>query len=199
MIKGIVKGFVAAGLGLALTTSVVEAQKPGVELGVQLIGLSMMNPDGDDNNITAWNIGGATFGGVGVGSSSGVTAAFYMTEMIAIEPGLGWGSAKAEASDDAVSIMSLNVAVPIYLARGWGKAGGFFIAPHIGMNRFDGGPGDAVSQNHFGASVGTKMEISDNLFWRVQAGVDMGMENEDDGLPSYTNIGASFGLSVYLR
>lgn len=185
MIKGIVKGFVAAGLGLALTVSVAEAQKPAPEFSFLFAGFSSNTPDGGDATTTF---------GLGEGQ---VAVAFYLTEMIAIEPSLVYAQSSVSGSD-AASTMGLQVAVPIYFSRGWGKAGGLFVAPHIGMNRFDGGPGDAVSQNHFGASVGTKIEVSDDIRWRVQAYLDMGMENEDDFIPSYTEFGVAFGMSVFL-
>lgn len=183
--KGIVKGLVAAGLGLALTVTTVEAQKPNPEFGIQFAGFSMNNPDGDNNNTTDFGLG-----------SGNVSVAFYMTEMIAIEPSLQYGMTSFEAGGDATSGMGLQVAVPIYLKKGWGKAGGLFVAPHIGMNRFDPGAGDAVSQNHVGASIGTKLRVSDDFWWRVQAGFDMGLENDD--FAKYMDIGASFGLTVFL-
>ena len=50
--KGIAKGLIAAGLGLALIAKPASAQKPGVELGVNLVGISMINPSGSGNNVT---------------------------------------------------------------------------------------------------------------------------------------------------
>lgn len=184
MIKGMLKGFVAAGLAVALTASVAQAQKPAPEFGMQFIGLEMVNPDGPDNNETNFGLG-----------AGNVSVAFYLQEGIAIEPTLLFGYQKLEGVDDANSSLGLKVAVPIYLAKDWGKGGGLFVAPHVGVNRMSSG-GNSASQNFVGANVGTKMEISDNLFWRMQAGFDMHLENDDFG--SATVIGASFGLSVYL-
>ena len=65
------------------------------------------------------------------------------------------------------------------------------------MNKLSGG--GSVSQNHFGANVGTKLKLSDNVFWRVQGGLDMGMENTGDFIPKYTAFGGAFGLNVYLH
>jgi hypothetical protein len=194
--KGIVKGLVAAGLGLALTATVVEAQKPGVELGIGLAGFSMISPDGGDK-ISVFNVGTASFGGVALSSGGGVTAAFYLNEMIAIEPQLGFGTAKPEGSD-ATSILSLTVGVPIYLKKEWGKGGGLYVTPFVGMSKISQS-GSSSSQNHFGANVGTKLRITDQVFWNIHAGLDMGMENTDDGIPSTTAFGAGFGLNVYLR
>ena len=198
MIKGIMKGAVVAGLGLALVAKPAHAQKPGVELGVNLVGISMINPQGSGNNLTVFNVGSATFGGIGLGAGSGISGAFYVNDMIAIEPQLGYGYGKAEGSSNSTNILGIQVGVPIYLKRGWGKAGGLFIDPFFGMNRLSSG-GSSSSQNHFGANVGTKLKLSSNVFWRVQAGLDMGMENKTDGIPKSTSIGAGFGLSVYLR
>lgn len=186
MIKGMLKGFVAAGLGLALTVSVAEAQKPAPEIGVWFVGLNMTNPDGDDNNNTNFNIG----------DEGGISVAFYINERIAIEPNLNWSMDKAEAADDATSSMGIGAAVPIYLAGGWGKAGGFYVAPHVGMFRIDPGAADAVSQNHVGVSVGTKMEITNDFFWRVAATYDMGLENDD--FASNSTISLRFGATMYL-
>ena len=196
--KNIVKGLIVAGLGLALLARPASAQKPGVELGVQLVGASMTNWDGANNNITAFNVGGASFGGAGVGAGSAVTGAFYVNNMIAIEPGLGFGYAKQEGASNSVSVLNLQVGVPIYLKRGWGKAGGLFVEPFAGMNRLSSG-GTSSSQNHFGANVGTKIKMMDCFFWRAQVGVDMGLKNTTDGIPKYTAFGGSFGLSVYLH
>ena len=198
MTKGIMKGLALAGLGLALVANTAQAQKPGVELGINLIGFSMINPDGDDNNITAMNIGTASFGGLALNTGSGVTAAFYLSEMIAIEPQLGWGSMKLEGADDATSILAIGVGVPIYLKKGWGKAGGLFVTPFVGYNSLSSG-GESSSQLHFGANAGTKIKIADNLFWRGAVGFDMGQENEDDGIPSTTTFGLQFGLTAYLN
>jgi len=198
MTKSFLKGLALAGLGLALVANTAAAQKPGVELGINLVGFSMINPEGDDNNLTAFNVGTASFGGLALTSGSGVTAAFYLTEMIAIEPAVGYGMMKAEGADDATSILSLGIGVPIYLKKGWGKAGGFFVTPLIGINSISSG-GESSSQLHFGASAGTKLEISENLFWRVAANFDMGQENEDDGIPKTTTFGLQFGLTAFLK
>lgn len=196
--KGIAKGLVAVGLGLALFANTASAQKPGVELGVGLAGFSLINPDGSNNNLTIFSLGTASEGGVGVSAGSGLTAAFYLSDMIAIEPGLGYVHAKSEGATDATTILSFQVGVPIYLNKGWGKAGGLFVTPFVGINHLSQG-GTSTSQNHFGANVGTKMKITDNVFWRVQAGLDMGLENTSDGIPKSTSFGAAFGLNVYLR
>jgi hypothetical protein len=176
------------GLGLAFLAKPASAQKPGPEFGVQFVGFDMMNPDGSGNNSTNFGLG-----------NGNVSVAFYMSEMIAIEPTLLFGYSKPEGGGDANSGISLNVAVPIYLNKGWGKAGGLFIAPHVGFTSASSG-GLSGKQVNFGASVGTKLKITDALFWRVQAGFDMGQEGTGDVIaPKYTDIGASFGLSVYLH
>ena len=196
--KGIAKGLIAVGLGLALLAKPASAQKPGVELGVQLVGVSMIDPSGSGNNLTTFNIGGATFGGAGFGGGSLVTGAFYVSDMIAIEPGVAFGYVKPEGSSNSFDILNLQVGVPIYLKRGYGKDGGLFVDPFFGMNRVSSG-GTSSTQNHFGANVGTKLKLSSNVFWRLQAGIDMGLENKTDGIPKTTSFGGAFGLSVYLR
>lgn len=198
MIKGMLKGLVLGALALALVAKPASAQKPGVELGMNLVGFAAYNPDGSGNNVTVFNLGTASFGGVGLTTGSNLTAGFYLSDMIAIEPGLGYGYGKAEGSSDATTLLSLQVAVPIYLRKGWGKAGGLFVSPYVGMSKISQS-GSSQSQNHFGANVGTKMRLADNFFWRVQAGFDMGMENTDDGVPKSTTIGASLGINYYLH
>jgi hypothetical protein len=184
MNKGIAKGLVAAGLGLAIFASPAVAQNPGPEFGIQFVGFSMVNPDGDDNNTTVFGFG-----------NGNVTMAYYLSEMIAIEPTVTFVMMKPEGGGDSQSEMGIGVAVPIYLKKMWGKGGGLFVAPHIGMFREDGGPGDATSQNHIGVSVGTKLRISDDFFWRVQATYDTAPEN-DDYIKSST-MGVSFGMTAY--
>jgi len=198
MTKSFLKTLALAGLGLALVTNTAAAQKPGVEIGVNIIGFSAINPDGDDNNVSAFNIGTASFGGQSLTSGSGVTAAFYLTEMIAIEPRIGFGSAKAEGADDGVSILSLGVGVPIYLKKGWGKAGGLFLTPFVGYNSISSG-GESAGAMHFGADAGVKMPITEGIFWRGAVGFDMGQENTDDGIPKMTTIGLQLGLTAYLK
>src|SRR5690349_6441036 len=126
MMKGIVKGLALAGLGLAFAANTAHAQKPGPEFGIQFVSLVMDNPDGDNNNSTNFGLG-----------NGDVTVAFYLNEMIAIEPGLTYGMASFEDGSDSQSELGLRVAVPIYLKKGWGKAGGFFIAPFVGIHRQD--------------------------------------------------------------
>ena len=185
MNKGIAKGLVAAGLGLAIFASPASAQNPGPEFGIQFVGFNMSNPDGDDNNATSFGFNGGN-----------VSAAWYVSEMIAIEPTLTFDYTKLEGVDDANSSLGLMVAVPIYLKKGWGKAGGFFVAPHIGINKGSSG-GVSVTSNHWGVSVGTKVRISDDLHWRFQAYWDNTVENLDDGIPKETNMGVSGGVSLY--
>jgi hypothetical protein len=185
--KGIVKGLIAVGVGVALLARPASAQKPGLEFGLQFVSLQLLNPDGSGNNSTNFGLG-----------HGNVSVAWYASEMIAIEPTLTYDYGKAEGVSDASTDLNFTVAVPIYLAKGWGKAGGVFIAPHVGMERADiGGGTGAQSRTHYGASVGTKMKISDNLFWRVQGTYDMGAKH--DSFPKYSQILASFGLSLYLH
>lgn len=197
MIKGIAKGLTAAGLGLALVANTAQAQKPGVELGVNLVSFASISPDGGDN-ITGFNIGTASFGGVAPTSSPGITAAWYLSDMIALEPQVGFGSVKQSGTTS--TFFNVQVGVPIYLRKGWGKAGGFYVTPYVG--RFHGKSGSvSESQNHFGANLGTKMKLggSDMVFWRAQVGYDMGQENTDDGVPKTSTFSAGLGLSIYLH
>lgn len=198
MIKGIAKGLTAAGLGLALAANTAHAQKPGVELGVNLVSFASIDPDGG-NKITGFNIGTASFGGVAPTSSPGITAAWYLSDMIAIEPQLGFGRISPDGSD-ATSFFNIQVGVPIYLKKGWGKAGGFFIDPYVGMFHASAGS-TKQSQTHFGANVGTKMKLagSNMVFWRAQVGYDLGQENTSDGVPKINTLSAGLGLSVYLH
>ncbi|MBW8772131.1 MAG: hypothetical protein JF590_02370 [Gemmatimonadetes bacterium] len=195
--KGIAKGLIAVGLGLALVARPASAQKPGVELGMNVAGFSMINPDGSGNNVTVFNFGSASTGGASITSGGGISAAFYVSDMIAIEPAIGFGYGKQEGVSDAESVLGLQVGVPIYLKKGWGKAGGLFVTPFFAMTKVSTG-GNSFSQNHFGANVGTKMKLTDNFFWRVQAGFDMGMENLPDFAKS-TTIGGAIGINYYVH
>jgi hypothetical protein len=184
MTKSFLKGLALAGLGLALVANTASAQKPGPELGVQFVTLQMSNPDGDGNNSTD----------IGLGSGN-LTVAFYLTEMIAVEPMFTFGYSSPEEGD-ASSQLGLQVGVPIYLKKGFGQAGGFFVEPFFGINSMSAG-GNSASQMNFGVALGTKLKISDDLFWRIQAYYNSLMENEDDGLASESDIGLSGGLSLY--
>jgi hypothetical protein len=185
MLKSFLKGLALAGVGLSLVANTAHAQKPGPELGIQFLTLDMNNPDGDDNNATVFGFG-----------SGNVSVAFYLTEMIALEPIITFDYMSPETGD-AASSLGLNLGVPIYLKKGFGQAGGFFVEPFFGINSNDGGAGDAVSQMHFGLALGTKLKISDDFFWRIQAFYQNTMENEDDFLPQETDIGLSGGVSLY--
>ena len=191
MMKGIVKGLALAGLGLAFAANTAHAQKPGPEFGIQFVGLDLNNPDGSDNNSTNFGFG-----------NGDVSVAFYLNEMIAIEPSLTYAMQSYEASGaDATSQLGLRVGVPIYLKKGWGKAGGFFIEPFVGINREDPGAADALSQTHIGVAVGTKLKITDDLYWRIQAFYDNGLESGNVGDPDFvakqTDMGISGGISLY--
>ena len=195
--KGIVKGLVAAGLGLALIANVAAAQKPGLEFGTQLATFVSVKPDGG-NSLSIFGLGaGWAMAQAPLGAPANVSVAYYLNEQIAIEPVLIFAHFKPEGSD-ATDLFGLTVSVPIYLKKGWGKAGGLFIAPSVGMGRLSSG-GSSSSQNHFGVAAGTKLKVSDNIFWRIQGNFESGMENSDDAIPSYTSFGASFGLSAYLH
>ena len=187
MMKGIVKGLALAGLGLAFAANTAHAQKPGPEIGIQLVGFNMNNPDGSDNNTTSFDINGTN-----------VSVGFYLNEMIAIEPTLSYHMQSYEASgSDGTSQLGLDVAVPIYLKKGWGKAGGFFIAPMVGIMRQDPGAADAVTAKHWGVAVGTKMQIAGDFFWRVQAYWVNQLEDTDNAIPKMTDMGLSGGVSFY--
>src|ERR1041385_554039 len=196
MIKGIAQGLMLGGLGLALVATPAHAQKPGIELGVNLASFASIDPDGG-TKITGFNIGTASFGGVAPTSSPGISAAWYLSDMIAIEPQLGFGRIKPDGSD-ATSFFNIQVGVSIYLKRGWGKAGGFFVDPYVGMFKASSGS-TSQSQTHFGANVGTKMKLggSDKVFWRAQIGYDLGQENTSDNVPKINTLSAGLGLSVY--
>lgn len=186
--KGIVKGLALAGLGLAFAANTAHAQKPGPEFGIQFVGVSSTSPDGGDAITT-----------IGLGNSD-ISVAFYMNEMIAIEPTLTFS--RVSSGDVSASALGLQVAVPIYLKKDWGKGGGLFIAPHAGINRLsadDGVTSGSGSQLHFGANLGTKIRVSDNIFWRAQAGIDLGQESTggDITFGSYTMFGGSFGITAY--
>lgn len=185
--KGIAKGLIAVGLGLAIFAKPASAQKPGVEFGFTMVGLNLNNPDGSGNNSTNFGFG-----------NGNVSAAWYLNEMIALEPTIVYLYTKNEGASNANSALGLQLAVPIYLSKGWGKAGGLFVAPFLGVNRLSAG-GVSASQAHFGANVGTKMKISDNVFWRVQAGLDLGQDKASVGYPKYSDINVGFGLNVYLH
>lgn len=185
--KNIVKGLILAALALALLAKPAMAQKPKVEFGTQFVSLNLSNPDGSGNNSTNFGFG-----------HGNVSAAFYLNEMIALEPTILYAYTKNEGASNATTALGLNLAVPIYLKRGFGREGGLFVAPYVGYMRLSTG-GASASQNLFGANVGTKIKIMDCLFWRAQVGAEMGLENKTDGIPKYTDLNASFGLSVYLH
>ena len=119
MMKGIVKGLAAAGLGLVLVTSVAHAQKPGVELGVGLVGFSAINPDGDNNNITVMNIGTGAFGapnvpghvGIGLG---GIKLKDTLTTMLRVDKNLNLESLLGTSRPSFSSVQLFNTQVLNY-------------------------------------------------------------------------------------
>lgn len=183
MIKSVLQRGVVLGFGILLAATPASAQRPGPEFGIQLAQFRMLNPDGPGNNVTDFGFG-----------AGNVSVAWYANEMIALEPTLVFDHSKPEGGDAGTQI-DFQLAVPIYLSKGWGKGGGLFIAPHAGVVHFSG-TGPSSSQTHFGANIGTKLKITDALFWRVQGGIDMGAKH--DIFAKYSRLAASFGLSVYL-
>ena len=151
-----------------------------VELGVDFFGIDYYDEDG------------ASDAAIGVSLPvSGMRVGFPAGSNIIIETRLefDWFKQGDGSARDLTLIPGLNYLIneQIYLR---GEAG-------LSNFSFDPGTGSSISgtQYIFGGGVGTRRSFGMGIL-RLEGGVQIGTENADDGIASYTNIYGSAGVSV---
>ena len=166
---------------LVVSASVAQAQIELREIRIDLA--SVTSVDGN----TVFSLGGPTsrFGGL-AGSPASVAVGVYLNDKIALEPSISLLNISPDVGD-ATTIIGFGLAAPYYLNSG--KAG-LFVAPNIEILKQT----DIDAMIDFGADVGYKKAINDNLSWRAAAGFRTGDMTNDE-----LAIVATFGFSWFLK
>lgn len=169
------------------------AQEKATELTAGVIGFGYTTCEDCDGVLEIAT--GGTQSGRYVGLTGGTFAVgFYTSPGVAIEPTLGFN--RLSSDGDAMSVLNLGIAVPIYPGKGWGHEGRY-IAPRVAYNRISTDD-DSASQITAGIALGTKARLNDMAAFRAQAFFDYGFEGGDGDLPATTTFGMLFGLSAFL-
>jgi hypothetical protein len=166
--------------GLMMAPQMVSAQ---LELGVDFFGVTYSDVDGAADA----NIGVAL-------PLSGLRVGFAAGEGMTIETRMefAWDKQGDASSRDLMLLPGLNYMIndQIYVR---GEAG-------LSNFSFDPGTGTSTSgtQYMFGAAIGTRRPLGMGVL-RLEAGALKALENTDDGIPSWLDIGASAGFSVVVN
>ena len=165
-------------LGLLVVPAVAAAQ---VEIGLDG-GLSYYDEDQAADAGILFNV-----------PVSGTRIGFMAGPNMIIETrlGLGWfkqGDANG-SSLDLIPGLNYMVTPQVYVR---GEAG-------LTRDSFDPGTGGgSTTQYLFGGGVGMRRSLGAGAVLRLEGGVEMGMENQDDGIPSYMEIHGTVGLSAVI-
>lgn len=168
-------------LAVTLLLPAGSAAAQGMELGAGIAGIGYRSPS-TGHGLTTIGLGGFA-----------LTTGFYLSPGIAFEPATQF--AYARSNGQSLTQLDLGVGLPFYTDKGYGHKGTYF-APEVGVTLYDDGNYSA-KQFRVGASVGQKMEISDNASFRVGLRVAEGLKNNDYN--SIFSITAFFGFSVFLK
>jgi len=169
-------------VSLTLAASGARAQGKAVELSAGLLGFTSLSCSGCSSNSIIST--GGSYAAVG----------FYLSPRLEIESSLSLQIANASGSN--ATVLGLAVGVPIYFDENWGRKG-WYVAPRF--TYLDASCSGCGSASQFGAgiAVGGKLPLNENAALRMQASYDYGFESSN--VVSTSTIGASIGLSVFVK
>ncbi len=159
----------------------VSAQEKATELTAGIVGLSNLTSNGE--SLFRLVTGGGYF-----------AAGFYLSPELALEPTLSLGYASSDGYSQ--TILGLGAALPYYFDKNWGRKG-LYLAPRLLWSSYSCTGCDGASQFGLGFAFGTKLPLNEAAALRIQASFDYGFENTN--FNSSTTLGASMGLSVFLK
>jgi len=169
-------------MALATAATAARAQGKAVELTAGMIGFTSISCSNCSSTST-FTTGGPY-----------VSAGFYLSPRLAIEPSLSLQVASGSGS--SATVLGLAVGVPIYFDQNWGRKG-WYVTPRLTyLDATCSGCGSA-SQFGAGVAIGGKMPLNENAALRLQASYDYGFESSN--VVSTSTIGASIGLSVFVK
>ena len=166
---------------LVVSASVAQAQIELREIRIDLASVSSF----DGNTVFA--LGGPTNRITGLtGGPASVAVGIYLNDKIALEPSLSLVNVSPDVGD-ATTFIGFGLAAPYYFNSG--KAG-LFVAPNIEILKAT----DIDANIDFGADIGYKKAINDNLSWRAAAGFRTGDTTNDE-----LAIVGTFGFRFFLK
>lgn len=165
---------------------VVSASAAQAQIELREIRIDLASVTSVDGN-TVLSLGGPTsrIGGL-AGAPASVSLGVYLNDKLAIEPSFSIVNVSPDVGD-ATTFIGLGVWAPYYLNSG--KAG-LFVAPGVELLKAT----DVDAQIDFGADVGYKRAINDNVSWRAAAGFRTGDSTNDE-----LALVATFGFSWFLK
>jgi len=122
--------------------------------------------------------------------SSYVRVAFPAGETLLVETALGFS--RSSSGGDSYSTLLVLPGVNLLLGEQ------FYVRGEAGLWRGSGG-GDSATQYAFGGGGGLRMPLGDAALFRVEAGVDKWLENQDDGLLGSWEIRGVVGISAVVN
>lgn len=177
----VIRRAVAVASLMVVSASAAQAQIELREIRIDLA--SFYTVDGN----TALTLGGPTNRIAGmIGSPVSVALGVYLNDKIALEPSFSIVNFSPDVGD-ATTFISFGLAAPYYLQSG--KAG-LFVSPNLDIIKAT----DVDAQIDFGADVGYKKAINDNLSWRAAGGFRTGDTTNDE-----LALIATFGFSWFLK
>ncbi len=165
---------------------VISASAAQAQVSFREIRLDVASVVSSDGN-TVLSLGGPTsrIGGL-VGTPASVALGFYLNDKLALEPSFSITNVSPDVGD-ATTFIGFGLWAPFYLESG---KSGIFIAPGLEILKAT----DVDAQLDFGADVGYKKPINDNLSWRAAAGFRTGDSTNDE-----LALVATFGFSIFLK
>lgn len=177
----VIRRAVAVASLLVVSSSVAQAQVDLREIRIDFASLTSV-----DGN-TVFSLGGPSsrIGGL-AGSPVSVALGVYLSDKIALEPSFSIVNISPDVGD-ATTFIGFGLWAPYYLNSG---KEGVFLAPGLEILK----QSDVDAMIDFGADVGFKKAINDNLSWRAAAGFRTGDMTNDE-----LAIVATFGFSWFLK
>jgi len=167
---------------LLVPASPVLAQSKGTEVGVGLAAFSLETCSGCDT-YTQFQI-----------TPTGATLGFYLSEKLAIEPGLAlWYS---HSGGESFTSALFQAGVPIYLKEGWGHEG-VYVEPMGALLYSKASGSSSETRLGFGGEVGTKKMVSDMVSLRFGVGALHVLKKALEG--AYTTFTGRFGVSIFFN
>ena len=177
----VIRRAVAVASLMVVSASVAQAQVELREIRIDLASFTSV----DGNSVLS--LGGPTsrIGGL-AGAPASVALGVYLNDKLALEPSFSIVNVSPDVGD-ATTFIGFGLWAPFYFESG--KAG-LFVAPGIDILKQT----DVDAMIDFGADVGYKKAIHDNLSWRAAAGFRTGDMTNDE-----LAIVATFGFSWFLK
>lgn len=176
----VIRRAVAVASLVVVSASVGQAQVGIREIRIDFASLVTTGPGGG----TVFSLGGPNrpFAGL-LGTPASVALGVYLSDKFALEPSMSLSTIKPEGADLTL-FFGLGLWAPYYFDSG---RSGLFVAPGFEVLH-------VTEENlmiDYGADIGFKKAINDNLSWRAAAGLRLG-DSVGEGMLTVATFGFSW-------